>query len=129
MTGAARRPVAMALAAGAVAACGAEPDPRIVDGWLIGPPVGCADLAIDTTGCDRVLEAADAFADARGGSATTWTIHEATPVDAAGSPRLLDLGSGVPAGVLLVRLADGTEEIALIGCFQAISPRDPPACP
>jgi len=31
--------------------------------------------------------------------------------------------------VLLVRLADGTEEIALIGCFQAISHNDPPGCP
>lgn len=119
----------MVVAAGVVAACGGVPAPRIVDGWLIGPPVSCADLGVTPAGCERIAEEADAFAEARGGSPASWTIHDAVPVDAADSPRLLELGSGVPDGVLLVRVADGTEELALIGCFQAISPRDPPACP
>lgn len=56
-------------------------------------------------------------------------MHDAAAVDAAGTPRLLELGSGVPESVLLVRFADGIEEIAPIGCFQAISPHDPPGCP
>jgi hypothetical protein len=117
------------VGAGIVAACGSEPTPRIVDGWLIGPPAACVDLDISPTGCERVVEAANALADARGGPTASWTIHDALAVDGAGSPRLLELGSGVPDGVLLVRLANGTEELALIGCFQAISPRDPPGCP
>jgi hypothetical protein len=120
---------ATVVAAGIVAGCGGVPATRIVDGWLIGPPVTCADLGISRTGCERIVEAADAFAEARGGTPASWTIHPAAAVDAAGSPRLLELGSGVPDGVLLVRLADGAEELALIGCFQAISPRDPPGCP
>jgi hypothetical protein len=116
------------ITAGLVGACASGPAPRIVDGWSIGQAVSCADLGIDRAGCDRVVETADAFADARGAT-TPWTIHAALPVDAAGSPRLLALGSGVPDGVLVVRVPDGTEEVALIGCFQAISPGDPPGCP
>jgi hypothetical protein len=120
---------AVIAAGGLVAACGSEPARRIVDGWLIGPPVSCADLGISSTGCDRIAEAADAFAAARGGPTASWTIHDAVAVDDTGSPRLLELGSGVPDGVLLVRLADGREQLTLIGCFQEISPRDPPGCP
>jgi hypothetical protein len=117
------------VAAGVVAACTGEAAPRIVDGWLIGPQVSCTDLGFDDTDCQQIAEAADAVAARPGEAAASWTIHEAAAVDALGSPRLLELGSGVPDGILLVRRPDGSEEVALIGCFQEISPRNPPACP
>ena len=122
--------VVSAFLAVAVAACGAEADDeRILDGWLIAAPTSCSDLGIPPNYCARIEEAARAYAETTGGPGATWTIHDAVPVDAAGSSRLHDSGAGMPQGILVVRRADGSEATAPIGCFQPISPRQSPACP
>jgi len=58
-------------------------------------------------------------------------MHETRRSGADGQPVLLDLGSGVPDGVLLVLHVDGSEQVALMGCFQPSGPNSPtdPSCP
>jgi hypothetical protein len=122
--------LAPALMAIAVAACSAAAnDERIVDGWLIAAPTSCSDLGLPADHCAGIEDAARTYAESSGGPGATWTIHDAVPVDAAGSPRLHDSGGGMPVGILVLRNADGSEAAAPIGCFQPISPRLPPACP
>ncbi len=121
--------VLSAFVAGSVAGCGAATDERILDGWLIAAPTSCAALDLPPDHCAGIEVAAREYAETTAGPGATWTIHDAVPVDAAGSPRLHDSGGGMPAGILVVRSANGGETVAPIGCFQTISPGLAPACP
>lgn len=123
--------IAIVVAVVAVAAGNPASRTRIVDGWLIGPDRSCADLSLVQDRCDYFVQRALSYAQDAGGPVASWTLHETRKVSADGSPQLITLGSGVPDGVLLVRHADGSDQVALMGCFQPRGVGSPtePSCP
>jgi len=114
----------------ALAGCATGPD-RTVDGWLIGPPRTCDDLSLAADRCEMLRLRALSYAEQEGGHVASSSMHETRKAGANGQPVLLDLGTGAPDAVLLVRHADGSERVALMGCFQPRGPNSPtdPSCP